>query len=123
MTERPNQYLWNPEEEAELARLVDQANQYNKIIEDLLPPSIDPSAVSSILDIGCGPGGWATSVAQTYPHVRVTGIGISQLMIAYADAQARVQGIKNVEFLVMDILEPSFPSRFDIINMRFGMSF
>jgi len=119
-----NRYMWDPDDENELARLLHQSNLYNRAIKDLLPPSIDPERFHQVLDVGCGPGGWAMSLAQLYPHCRVVGIDVSPRQIAYAAAQAKVQRVENVEFLVRNIFDPQLTdASFDVINIRFGVSF
>lgn len=59
-------------------------------------------------------------MAFAYPDIEVVGIDISQQMIEYARAQARVQGLDNAYFHVMDATQPlDFPdSSFDLINGR-----
>lgn len=78
----------------------------------------DLSQVRHILDIACGPGEWALEMAFTYPEVKIVGIDANEQMIAYARAQAKVQGLHNVSFRVMDIAKPlRFPTgSFDIVN-------
>jgi ubiquinone/menaquinone biosynthesis C-methylase UbiE len=74
-----------------------------------------------VLDGACGPGGWALEVAFTHPDIEVVGFDISQAMIDYANAQARVQALDNASFHVMNLLKPlDFPnSSFDLVNVRF----
>ena len=60
-------------------------------------------------------------VARAYPHIDVVGVDISEKMIRYAQAQARVLGLDNVSFQVMDVINPlAFPEEaFDFVNARF----
>ena len=80
----------------------------------------DIESMSSILDLGCGPGQWVLDVAFTYPNADVAGIDISENMVKYADARARSQGLTNASFGVMDITAPLDFSHnsFDLINGR-----
>jgi ubiquinone/menaquinone biosynthesis C-methylase UbiE len=124
MNMNENRYIWNPDDEAELARLVQQSNLYDRAIRDLFPPPIDPERLHQVLDVGCGPGGWVMSLAQSYKHCQVVGIDISPQQIAYAAAQAKVQRIENVQFLARNIFDSRLPDGFfDLVNMRFGVSF
>lgn len=86
-------------------------------------PNLD--SVSRILDIGCGPGGWAVDVARKYPRIKVVGIDISKAMIDYARSEAQKYHLKNVRFLQMDALQPlKFrPQRFHLVNMRAAVEY
>ncbi len=87
----------------------------------LCPEIIDFSGIKNVLDIACGPGGWALDVALAHPEVEVIGIDISETMVRYARAFARVQGLDNARFSTMDVLQPlDFPDgAFDLVNARF----
>ncbi len=120
-----NTYVIDSESGAEMARLTDQDHLMTGAMGMLLPHPLALSTASSVLDVACGPGGWATDVAFQYPEIDVTGIDISQTMIQYANAQAKVRRLENLNFLVMDILQPlAFPDNsFDVVNARFMISF
>jgi SAM-dependent methyltransferase len=77
-----------------------------------------------LLDIACGPGGWALEMALAYPSIQVTGIDISPGMIDYANAQAHASGLDNVKFQVATITDPlTFPDdTFDLIKWKPGRS-
>ncbi len=59
-------------------------------------------------------------VAFANPDIEVVGIDLSHSMIEYATAQARVQGLDNARFEIMDMTGPlDFPDGyFDLINAR-----
>ncbi len=106
---------------AEMARLLDQDHIFTKAMGGLFPErSDDFSEIRSILDVGCGPGGWAHEVAFAHQATTVVGIDISQAMIEYASTQARIQGLDNLSFRIMDITRPlDFPDNtFDLVNAR-----
>ncbi len=113
-------YFIDAENAAEMARLTNQDRIVTRSMGGLLSEQSDLSAVHDILDIACGPGGWSIDMAKAYPDTQVTGIDISQLMIDYARYQASVQGVRNVRFQVMNILNAlDFPdSSFDLVNAR-----
>ena len=119
-TQGENTYFNDPESGAEMARLTDQDRLLTKGMGGLLPEQSDLSRFHRILDIGCGPGGWALDVAYAYPEKEVVGIDVSQQMIDYANARARVQDMGNASFLVMDATRPlDFPDAyFDLVNAR-----
>lgn len=105
---------------AEMVHLIEQDLNFTKAIGGLLPEQSAPPHEGNILDIACGPGGWALEMALAYPSIQVTGIDISPGMIDYANAQAHASGLDNVKFQVGTITDPlPFPDdTFDLINMR-----
>jgi SAM-dependent methyltransferase len=114
-------YFNDPENVAEMARLLGQDRLVTKGMGGLFSERLDLSGIHRILDAACGPGGWALEVALTYPEIEVVGVDVSLVMIDYANAQARVQGLDNASFQVMDIQKPlDFPDgSFDLVNARF----
>jgi ubiquinone/menaquinone biosynthesis C-methylase UbiE len=114
-------YFNDPENVAEMARLLGQDHLITKGMGGLFSERFDLSGVHRILDVACGPGGWALEVASTYPEIEIVGVDVSRAMIAYANAQARVQGLDKASFQVMDIQKPlNFPDgSFDLVNARF----
>lgn len=113
-------YFIDAENAGEMARLINQDRILTRCIGGLFQPQLDLSNIQDILDVGCGPGGWAMDVAKTYPDRRVTGFDISQLMIEFARYQATSQGLHNVSFAVMDATKLlDFPDNsFDFVNAR-----
>jgi ubiquinone/menaquinone biosynthesis C-methylase UbiE len=114
-----NPYVIDSESPAELARLLHQDLLFTKAL-GLLPPLPDKSKIRSILDIACGPGGWAREAAMTFPSVQVTAIDLSERVVAFAQDQAEIQQLPNVRFTVMDALKPlNFPDNsFDLVHGR-----
>ncbi|HET9921299.1 MAG TPA: methyltransferase domain-containing protein [Ktedonobacteraceae bacterium] len=120
-SENKSGYVVDAEDAAEMARLLDQDILVSKSMGGLFPEHVDElEGISDILDIACGPGGWVLSVAREYPHIQVTGIDISERMVAYAQAHAQARGLSNAHFRRMDILKSlDFPSgSFDLVNAR-----
>ncbi|MBE3561806.1 MAG: methyltransferase domain-containing protein [Ktedonobacteraceae bacterium] len=120
-----NTYVFDQESSVEMARLIDQDLMITQHMGGLFPATLDLSNVHDILDIACGPGGWALEVAFAHPEKRVTGIDISARMLNYARMRANVQGLKNVSFVSMDATEPlKFPdASFDFVNARTLLGF
>lgn len=118
-------YVIEAENAAEMARLTTQDRLVTKAMRGLFPPQLDLSSVRSVLDIACGPGGWVFDVAMAYPRLIVTGIDMSELMVAYAQSQAQVRYVNNTRFRVMNALHPlDFPDNsFDFINARLLFGF
>ena len=117
-----NVYFNDPESGAEMARLLDQDHLITNGMGGLFPErGNDFSGIHRVLDAACGPGGWAMELAFMHPDIEVVGFDVSQAMIDYARAQARVQGLSNASFHVMNLLKPlDFPDNsFDLVNVRF----
>lgn len=84
--------------------------------------SDDPAYQHRVLDLACGPGGWALDMAYVYPRAAILGIDSDSITISYAKAHAKVQGIENnVTFKAMNVRAPlPFPdSWFDVIHAPF----
>ncbi|MBV9690341.1 MAG: methyltransferase domain-containing protein [Ktedonobacteraceae bacterium] len=116
-----NVYFIDHESGAEMARLLDQDTLLTQEMGGFFSErNNDFSGIGRVLDIGCGPGGWALGLAVAHPQIEVLGIDISPQMIAYAQMQARTRRLDNVQFRVMDVLAPfDFPDdSFDLVNAR-----
>lgn len=114
-------YFHDPESAAEMARLLEQDRLITTGMGGLFSERADLTGIGRLLDVACGPGGWALQIARSYPGIEVVGIDISRTMIDYATAQARQQGLNNASFRVMDIRQAlAFPAAsFDLVNARF----
>jgi ubiquinone/menaquinone biosynthesis C-methylase UbiE len=93
----------------------------------VLPEQANPTIFHSVLDVGCGTGGWLIEAAKVYPSMaHLVGVDISNTMISFAWNQATEQQVDDrVEFAVMDALRLlEFPAAtFDLVNLRFGSSY
>lgn len=118
-------YVVDAESAAEMARLMSQDQALTQSMGGLFPEEPDLADVSRIIDLACGPGGWALETAFRYSDVEVVGMDISERMIAYANAQAHVQQRSNVTFQVGNMLQPlPFPdASFDLVNARLIVGF
>jgi SAM-dependent methyltransferase len=124
MSEKPgeqaNVYFMDSESGSEMARLINQDQLVTKGMGGLLAEQADLAGIQRVLDLACGPGGWALNVATAYPQMQVVGVDISSAMIEYAQAQAQVRRLHNIRFQIQDIQQPlNFPAAsFDLINAR-----
>lgn len=118
-------YVVDAESAAEMARLMRQDQVITRGMGGIFPEKIEFSGIERVLDLACGPGGWVLETAFTYTDVEVVGVDISERMVAYASAQAKVQGLPNASFQVMNILQPlNFPdASFDLVNARLIVGF
>jgi ubiquinone/menaquinone biosynthesis C-methylase UbiE len=118
-------YVVDAESAAEMARLMRQEQALTQAMGGVFPEPLDLSQVERVIDLACGPGGWALEVAYSYSDIEVVGVDISERMIAYGNAQAQVQSRKNVRFQTANILEPlPFPdASFNLVNARLIVGF
>ena len=73
----------------------------------------------SILDVGCGPGSITLGFAKLVPQGHATGLDteLASQTLDRARAQAKKEGITNVDFIVGDALALPFPdATFDITH-------
>jgi 2-polyprenyl-3-methyl-5-hydroxy-6-metoxy-1,4-benzoquinol methylase len=84
---------------------------WTELLTDLLP-----SPPASVLDIGCGTGSLSLVLAKL--NYDVTGVDLSEAMIARAKAKTKAAGY-SIPFKVMDAYNPDFsPRQFDVIVCR-----
>lgn len=124
MKRNQNTYVVDASSAAEMARLIDQDRLISQAI-GLFPESLDLLEVRRLLDVACGPGGWAREVARQLPDVEVVGIDLNQAMIEYARAYASVEQRVNCQFQVMDATFPLefADASFDLVNARLLFAF
>lgn len=126
--EHPSTYfIENRSSKDDLARLPILDRMLTAAMGGILPEQTDPSLFHSILDVGCGTGGWIIEAARQYPTIaRLTGVDISSTIVSSARTQAELSQLgERVEFHVMDALRMlEFPSAtFDLVNQRAGASY
>jgi len=113
-----------PLEERELVRQLQVTRLLFEEMGGSLPPDhIMTQQLATMLDVACGAGGWVLDVAQSSPHLQVTGIDSSEPYIAYAQRLANESNLVNARFLTQDLhaLEkgPFEPASFDLVNVAF----
>jgi 2-polyprenyl-3-methyl-5-hydroxy-6-metoxy-1,4-benzoquinol methylase len=72
-----------------------------------------------VLDAGCGRGRILTRLAALYPRSRFVGVDLSREAIEYARATAAKEGLKNVEFIAVDLSAfdtTAEPEAFDLVT-------
>ena len=77
-----------------------------------------------LLDVAAGTGIAATAIAPHLPRGKVTGIDLSEGMLAQARAHAQSQALDNIELHSMDMQNIDFDNaHFDAANCSFGLFF
>ena len=116
---------WQNTDESEEARTF-FGNPYMMLsLGSLLPEAIPMENVRVVLDIGCGTGEWARSLAREYPYIQITGIDTSPHLIRRAVSLAQAEGLNSVTFLLFDAAQPlDFPDEsYDIVHVHSLASF
>ncbi|MEO7761759.1 MAG: methyltransferase domain-containing protein, partial [Casimicrobiaceae bacterium] len=74
-------------------------------------------AGGSILDVGCGAGSAALSLARAYPNARVVGLDINPESIRQANAAAEQEGFgTRVRFIAHSIAELDSTEKYDLVT-------
>jgi len=78
-----------------------------------------------VLDVGCGPGATTLPYAAAVgPTGHVTGIDISEPMLAVARRRVAEEGLANVTLILADAQVHALPpGSFDLVTSRFGVMF
>ena len=123
-----NNYIFNPEHAGEIARLVLKNQLYKKVLGAPFPEQEAEklTEIHQVLDVGCGPAGWALDVASTYNHMHVVGIDLNEVVVKHARNEAQQLGLKNIEFIRMNALQKRLDfqdAHFDLINMHSAATF
>lgn len=126
--EQPNTYfVQDKSNQDEIERIISQGKMFTREMGGTLPEQSLPLASRSALDVACGTGGWLIELAKSYPALTsLVGIDISDRMLDVARAQAKEARVADrVMFQTMDALgRLAFDdSTFDLVNLRFGVSF
>jgi 2-polyprenyl-3-methyl-5-hydroxy-6-metoxy-1,4-benzoquinol methylase len=70
----------------------------------------------NVLDIGCGTGHAINLMAREYPQSNFAGYDIAEDAIARANSEARVMGLSNAQFKVVDVADLPAQPKFDLIT-------
>ncbi len=79
------------------------------------------AANESALDIGCGCGDTSIALGASQSNGLVTGVDISEPMLAHA--QVRAGTLPNVNFQQVDAAIAEFSNQYDLLFSRFGVMF
>src|SRR5579864_773409 len=90
-----NTYLLDSESPDEMARLLSLDRFLTEAMGGPLAWVPELPDHARILDIACGPGGWAIAAATRYPSCEVVGVDISKLMTDYARVSADIRKVPN----------------------------
>ena len=69
-----------------------------------------------VLDVGCGVGRTINKMAARFPHSSFRGYDLTEDGIAQAQAEARDQGLSNIEFRVKDATHLDEIQKYDLIT-------
>jgi ubiquinone/menaquinone biosynthesis C-methylase UbiE len=125
--EKPSTYfVQDRSHQEELQRLQALDHLLTTGMGGVLPEHRDPTIFHSVLDVGCGTGGWLIEIAKAIPDsTRLVGVDVSRTFVEYARVQAEEAGVSDrVEFRVMDaLLMLEFRDQtFDLVNHRCASS-
>lgn len=88
-------------------------------ITEVLLQQVQGQAGENALDVGCGCGD--TSLALAQRGLSVTGVDVSEPMLARA--QSRATEVGGAKFILADAATHGFESEFDVVLSRFGVMF
>ena len=76
-------------------------------ISKALWPGEHPGPETHLLEIACGPGFYACTLAQRYPDMRITGVDLSDRLLSRAKDRADIRHLKNCRFVKANVLSLS----------------
>jgi SAM-dependent methyltransferase len=113
--------FWNGDAGEKWVKAQDRLDAMLGPITVELMKTANAKAGEHILDIGCGCGDTALTLAKTAAHV--TGVDISRPMLARAKQRAGDAGIKNFDAVEADASDHRFAPSYDLLFSRFGVMF
>ncbi len=73
-------------------------------ISHALWPGAQPGPETRLLEIACGPGFYACSLAQRFPDIQITGVDLSERLLSRAKDRADIRHLKNCNFVRANVL-------------------
>jgi len=84
---------------------------------------VDWAQAHAVLDVGCGTGAWARTLARAYPHLDVLGIDCDVTVLEMAHTLAFSHEVANARFAMQDVRSLDAgalpPGHFDVIHVAF----
>lgn len=106
---------------------VEQSAHYSRVNERYTAPLIDAAGIGprdAVVDVGCGFGDTTLAAARAAAPGEVTGLDISEPMLALAGERLAAAGLDNVRFVRGDAqVHPFPPDGLDAAVSRFGVMF
>ncbi len=89
---------------------------HTREITDALAPILNTAGNHHLLEVGCGPGFYSRRLAARFPQLQITGIDLSEPLLARARRQACRCRLQNCRFLRADALTlADYPNQVDAI--------
>lgn len=82
----------------------DRLDLGTRILLETVPP---PPAAGNLLDLGCGYGPIALTLAARSPLAKVFGVDVNQRALELAKGNAKAAGLDNVRFVLPEELDPT----------------
>lgn len=106
---------------------IEQCEMLDAMLETLGCEAMDRAPVprgASVLDVGCGTGASTLQLSERVgPQGSVTGLDVSEPMLAFARRRADEARVENVRFEAADAQTHPLSESFDLIFSRFGVMF
>ncbi|MEU8120688.1 methyltransferase [Spirillospora sp. NPDC049024] len=81
----------------------DRVDPGTRVLLETVPA---PPATGDLLDLGCGYGPIAITMAKRSPQARVIGVDVNQRALGLAEENAKAAGLDNVRFSLVDETDP-----------------
>jgi SAM-dependent methyltransferase len=116
---------WNEDAGPKWVQLEEQLDAQIGPIGEAMLERAAPRPGERVIDVGCGCGATTLSIAERIsPGGHVTGVDISQPMLARCRERAQEAGLTNLEFVRGDAQVHSFPAgEANLVTSRFGVMF